>query len=271
MKKRYIFILSMIFVILSISCVSAVDNDTDMFKEQNNDAISINEQDNDNISISEEDNEPISVNNANNSSNLNETDVNEILAITEDGDVLSVSSNESVLSSTVSVTSASKYKEPTKKQRTFSIGGYKAVLSKAQYKKLFFISSIEDIWFDDGDYYTPGTKYHGYDQYDSGLRKTYLIKTNKFVKVKLKYGKKTYYKKSRVYMIFSYGRGQYGVRYKHIVQLVHYYNTYDRGADSCKILGKNAKYFTKCKVSSNFAKLKSSKLYSTTSVYKKYW
>ena len=42
MKKRYILILSMIFVILSISCVSAVDNDTDVFKEQNNDMISIN-------------------------------------------------------------------------------------------------------------------------------------------------------------------------------------------------------------------------------------
>ena len=69
----------MIFVILSISCVSAVDNDTDVFKEQNNDAISINEEGNNNISILKQYNEPIAVNNANNSSNLNKTDVNEIL------------------------------------------------------------------------------------------------------------------------------------------------------------------------------------------------
>ena len=69
----------MIFVILSISWVSAVDNNTDVFKEQNNDAISINEEGNNNISILKQYNEPIAVNNANNSSNLNKTDVNEIL------------------------------------------------------------------------------------------------------------------------------------------------------------------------------------------------
>ena len=50
MEKRYILILSMIFVILSISCVSAADNGTDVIKEQNNNAISINEQ-NSNVSL----------------------------------------------------------------------------------------------------------------------------------------------------------------------------------------------------------------------------
>ena len=42
MEKRYILILSMIFVILSISCVSAADNGTDVIKEQNNNAILMN-------------------------------------------------------------------------------------------------------------------------------------------------------------------------------------------------------------------------------------
>ena len=269
MKKRYILILSMIFVILSISCVSAVDNDTDVFKEQNNDMISINEQLDDNISISKQDNEPIGLNNADNSSNLNGTDASEILTINEGSNVLSLSSDKPVLTSTVSITSASNYKEPTKKQRTFNIGGYKAVLSKAQYKKLFLISSTEDKWFDDGDYYTPGTKYHGYDQYDYGLRIIYQIKTNKFVKVKVKQGKKTYYKKARVYMMFTYGEGQCGVRYRHMAYLTHSCNT--PKYDSAKVIGKKAKYFKKCKQSKDFTKLKSSKLYNTISVYKKYY
>ena len=268
MKKRYILILSMIFVILSISCVSAVDNDTNIFKEQNDDMISINEEWDNNISISELNNEPISAKNDNKSSNLNKTDTSEILTITEGSNILSLSSKDSVLTSTISITSSSNYKEPTKKQRTFNIGGYKAVLSKTQYKKLFLISSTEDKWFNDGDYYTPGTKYHGYDQYDSGLRIIYQIKTNKFVKVKVKQGKKTYYKKARVYMMFTYGEGQCGVRYRHLAYLTHSCNT--PKYDYAKVIGKKAKYFTKCKQSGDFAKLKSSKLYNTNSVYKKY-
>ena len=49
MKKRYILILSMIFVILSISCVSAADNSTDIIKEQTNNVLSIDEE-NSNVS-----------------------------------------------------------------------------------------------------------------------------------------------------------------------------------------------------------------------------
>ncbi len=162
MKKRYFLILSMVFVILSISCVSAVDNDTDIFKEQNTDVLSINEEDNVNLSISDEENEPVSAISENNSTILTVTNDGEILASENNTEILTVSSSDSVLTSSVSV--SSNYKVPTKKQRTFNIGGFKAVLSNAQYKKLFLITSIEDMWFDDGDYYTPGTKYHGYDQ-----------------------------------------------------------------------------------------------------------
>lgn len=52
MKKRYILILSMIFVILSISCVSAADNSTDIIKEQTNDAVSIDEKNSNGLSLS---------------------------------------------------------------------------------------------------------------------------------------------------------------------------------------------------------------------------
>ena len=271
MKKRYFLILSMIFVILSISCVSAVDNDTDIFKEQNNDVISINEEDNASISISDEENEPVGVISENNSTILTVSNDGEVLASENNATILTVSSSDNVLSSSVSVSSVvSKYKVPTKKQRTFNIGGFKTVLSNAQYKKLFLISSIEDVWFNDGDYYTPGTKYHGYEQYKSGLRTYVTVKTNKYVKVKLKRAKKTYYKKSRVYMLFSYGQGQCGVAYKHIVQVVHYYGCYDRSYDYVKVLGKNAKYFNKCKCSGSFTKLNKSKLYNKISIYKKF-
>lgn len=255
----------MIFVILGMSCVSAVDNGTEVFKEQSNDVLSINDEDNVNLSISDEENGSVGAINENNSTILAVTNDNETLASGNNTDLLTVSSSDSVLTSTVSV----KYKTPTKNQRTFNIGGYKAVLSNSQYKKLFLITSIEDIWFDDGDYYTPGTKYRGYDQYDSGLRMTYTIKTNKYVKVKVKIGKKYYTKKTRVLMQFSYGAGQYGVPYKYMISLTHKYA--NPGYDYCKVLGKTAKYFTKCKCSSNLNKLNKSKLYSETYIYKKYY
>ena len=268
LKKRYILILSVLFVILGMSCVSAVDNGTDVVKEQNNDLISINEQENDTVSLSNE-NESVSLSVENNFSNLNETDNGEVLGISENGTILGVSSSDNVLSSSVSVLSA--YKEPTKKQRTFSIGGYKVVLSKAQYKKLYRISPVEDYFFeDDYNYYYVGEKYKGYDITSSGLRTYVTVKTNKYVKVKLKAGKKTYYKKSRVYMLFSYGQGQSGVAYKHMVQVIHYYGYFNRYYDYVKVLGKNAKYFGKCKCSGSFTKLNKSKLYKISSIYKKF-
>lgn len=259
MKKGYVLILSILFVILSMSCVSAIDNGTDVVKEQNNDLISINEQENGTVSLSNE-NESVSISVENNSSNLNETG---------NGEILGVSSSDNVLNSSVSVSSA--YKEPTKKQRTFNIGGFKVVLSKAQYKKLYRISPVEDYFFEeDYNYYYVGEKYKGYDITSSGLRTYVTVKTNKYVKVKLKAGKKTYYKKSRVYMIFSYGQGQSGVAYKHIVQLVLYYGYFNRYYDNSKVLGKNAKYFNKCKCSGSFTKLNKSKLYNKISIFKKF-
>ena len=139
-------ILGILFVILSMSCVSAIDNGTDVVKEQSNDLISINEQENDTVSVSNE-NESVSISVESNSSNLNETDNGEVLSICENGTILGVSSSDNVLGSSVGVSSA--YKEPTKKQRTFNIGGYKVVLSKAQYKKLYMISPVEDYFFED--------------------------------------------------------------------------------------------------------------------------
>lgn len=273
MRKHSILILSMLFFILTISCVSAVDNDTNIVTEQNTDVISINEQDNDNLSISEEENEPVSAINKNNFTILTVTNDGEILAGDNNSDVLTVSSSENVLSSEVTVTplSSSNYKTPTKKQRTFNIGGYKVVLSQSQYKKLYQISLIEDYFFEgDYKYYYVGEKYNGYDITTSGLRTQFTVKTNKFVKVKLKAGKKTHYKKSRVYFLFSYGQGQCGVAYRHMVQVVHYYGFFNRYYSYVKVLGNNAKYFGKCKCSGSFTKLNKSKLYKVTTIYKKY-
>lgn len=269
MKKRYFLILSMIFVILSISCVSAVDNDTHIFKEQNTDVLSINEEDNVNLSISDEENEPMNAISENNSTILTVTNDGEILASENNTDILTVSSSDSVLTSSVSV--SSNYKVPTKKQRTFNIGGYKVVLSNAQYKKLYRISPVEDYFFeDDYNYYYVGEKYKGYDITSTGLRTYVTVNTNKFVKVKLKAGKKTYYKKSRVFMLFSYGQGQSGVAYKHMVQVIHYFGSYNRYYDYVKVIGKNAKYFNKCKCSGSFTKLNNSKLYNKITIFKKF-
>lgn len=268
LKKRYVLILSILLVILSMSCVSAIDNGTDVVKEQNNDLISINGQENDTVSLSNE-NESVSISVESNSSNSNETDKSEVLSICENGTILGVSSSDNVLSSSVSVSSA--YKQPTKKQRTFNIGGYKVVLSNAQYKKLYRISPVEDYFFeDDYNYYYVGEKYKGYDITSTGLRTYVTVNTNKFVKVKLKAGKKTYYKKSRVFMLFSYGQGQSGVAYKHMVQVIHYFGSYNRYYDYVKVIGKNAKYFNKCKCSGSFTKLNNSKLYNKITIFKKF-
>ena len=77
MKKRYILILSIIFVILSISCVSAVDNDTDVFKEQNNNAIPINEQNRDVLSLSSNETVFMSVDSSGSDSTSNQKSINE--------------------------------------------------------------------------------------------------------------------------------------------------------------------------------------------------
>ncbi|MBE6496974.1 MAG: hypothetical protein E7Z81_01620 [Methanobrevibacter sp.] len=258
-------ILLVLFVILTMTCASAVDNSTDIVKEQTEDMVSINEQNNDNISFSNE-NEALEVIIENNSSNVNETNNSEVLASTENKEILTVSSSDSVLTSTVTV----KYKEPTLKQRTFTIGGFKAVLSKYQYKKLYQISSIEDKFFDEGynDYYYVGEKFKGYGISTTGLWYSVKVKTNKFIKVKVKIGKKIKYKKTRAYMHFVYGEGQCGIAYRHMVFLTHNYD--NPGYDYSKVLGKSAKYFSKCKHNTNFVKLNKSKLSNINFVYKKY-
>ena len=268
LKKRYILILSILLVILSLSCVGAADNSTKIAKEQNDDLISIGKMDNNNVSVSKE-NKSMSMASENKSSDLNETN-NNLLAIQENNEVLSFPLSDNVLTNSIAI-SSSPYLEPTLQERTFKIGGYKVVLSKAQYKKLYKISGVEDYFFeDDYNYYYVGEKYKGYYITNSGLRTYVIVKTNKYVKVKLKIGKKTRYKKSRVYMMFTYGQGQSGVAYKHMAFLIHYYGYFNRYYESVKVLGKNAKYFGKCKCSSSFIKLNKSKLYGESSIYKKF-
>lgn len=249
-----------LLVILTISCVSAAENTTDDV-----DLISITEQEADNISSSGEDQAVEAI---------NETNDGEVLESTNSTETLTAPLTNDVLNTTVTVTPlGSSYKEPTKKQRTFKIGGFKIVLSPYKYKKLYQISGIEDEFFDYGynEYYYVGEKFRGYSITSTGLIQTFQVKTNKFVKVKLTRGNKVYYKKSRVYAIFSYGQGQYGVPYRYIMILTHHYATYDRSYDDAgKVLGSNGKYFNKCKQSSSFTKLNKSKLYSQSYVYSKY-
>lgn len=250
---------------MSYAC--AAENGTDVVAEKTDEVISVDESSN-NISKASDDDivEYVAENSSLNSTGgvLSTADATEILALTSDD----------VLNSTVEVKLASSntYKTPTKKQRTFNIGGFKAVLSTSQYKKLYMISSIEDQFFDEGynDYYYVGEKFRGYDITSSGLRYNILLKTNKYIKIKAKMGKKVYYKKSRVYMIFSYGEGQVGVAYRHMVFLTHYYATKDLRFNNIKVLGSAAKYFGKCRTNANFAKIKQSKLTSTNYVYRKY-
>lgn len=269
MKKRYILILGLIFA-LAISYVSAAENGTDIIKEQSSDLMAVNQQEIDNISTSGE-GEVVSVSSENSSS----TDDGQLLGSANDTETLAVPLTNDILNTTVTVTplASSYYKEPTKKDMTFSIGRFKAVLSPYQYKKLYMISSTEDKFFDEGynEYYYVGEKFKGYDITSSGLRKTFMIKTNKYVKVKLKMRNKVYYKKSRVYMMFTYGQGQCGVAYRHMVFLTHYYETYDRSYDGPgKVLGSDGKYFGKCKCNADFTKLKKSSLRSSRGVYSKY-
>lgn len=159
--------------------------------------ISIDEQDN-NLSLSQKENEIVEVKNDN--SNLNETNDYKLLRSIENTEILAVSSSNSVLtagssssSATVTQQSSSNYIEPTLKQRTIKIGGFKAVLSKAQYKKFYRISDVEDYFFDNGynNYYYVGEKFNGYDLTSTGLRYMIVLKTNKYIKVKVKIGKNT--------------------------------------------------------------------------------
>ena len=269
MKKRYIIVLSIIIVILSMSYASAADNGTDVVKEQDNDLISTDESD---ISLSSEADEPVSAISENGSSLISDV---EVLGSAENDTVLTAPATGDVLSTCVNVTplGSSYYKTPTKQQRTFNIGGFKVVLSQSQYKKLYKISSVEDEFFDYGynEYYYVGEKFRGYDITYTGLRQDYMIKTNKFVKVKLTRGNKVYYKKSRVYMLFSYGEGQIGVAYRHAMFLTHHYETYDLSYDDGgKVLGSNGKYFGKCKHATVFSKLNKAKLTGLNYFYKKY-
>lgn len=263
MKRRYLLVLSLVFVILTMSYVSAADNVTDVVKQESDDVISVCEQDADNVSISQTEAVGDNLNQTGDVGLLGSVDGDEILTIPSSGDVLATGV-------TVKPLTSSYYKEPTKQQRTFNIAGFKAVLSQSQYKKLYLISSVEDSFFDDGyyEYYYVGEKFRGYDISSSGLRQYFKVKTNKYVKVKVKSGKKVFYKKARVYMFFAYGQGQCGVAYRHMMFLTHNYA--NPGYDSAEVMGYQAKYFGKCKHSASFTKLNKSKLTSINYVYKKY-
>ena len=252
-----------------MSLVSAVENNTDVINNQNNDLISINENDNESISLSEE--ESVCASSENNSTILAVTNDSVIIGSYNNTEILTVSS-ENVLSSEITVTplASSNYKTPTKNQRTFNIGSFKAILSQSQYKKLYKISGVEDMFFDYDyyEYYYVGEYFNGYYITSTGLYYSVKVKTNKFVNVKVKIGNKYYIKKTRAYMMFSYGGGQCGVPYRHMMYLTHNYA--NPGYDYAKVLGKSAKYFSKCKQNPSFTKLNKSKLYSLSYVYKKY-
>lgn len=260
MKKGYVLILSL-FLILTLSYVSAADNGTDIIKQENDGLISIDEQDNDSISLSSE---AAVINESSNATG-------ELLGSAGDDEILTVPSSD-VLSTCVNVTplSSSYYKEPTKKERTFNIGGFKAVLSETQYKKFYKVFGVEDDFFEDEyyDYYDIGDKYKGYYVTSTGLRYQATVKTNKYIKVKVKIGNKYKIKKTRALMQFTYGAGQSGIAYRYIVSLTHKYA--NLGYDYFKVLGNDAKYFGKCKQSTDFTKLNKSKLYWQTYVYNKY-
>lgn len=247
---------------MSYAC--AAENGTDVVAEKTDEVISVDEA-SDNISKASDDDivEYVAENSSLNSTAdvLSTADATEILALTSDD----------VLNSTVEVKLASSntYKTPTKKQRTFNIGGFKAVLSTSQYKKLYKASGIEDIFFeDDYNYYYVGEKYRGYGISDTGLYYSIQVKTNKYIKVKVKIGNKYKIKKTRAYMQFTYGMGQCGIAYRYMVFLTHKYA--NPGYDYAKELGNGAKYFTKCKHNTNFAKLNKSKISSMNYVYRKY-
>lgn len=266
LKKRYILILGLIFA-LAISGVSAAENGTDIVKEQACDLMGQNQQEIDNLSATGE-SEAVSVASENSSNNV---DDGQILGMADGNETLAVPLTNDVLNTTVTVTplASSYYKEPTKKDRTFSIGRFKAVLTPYQYKKLYMISSTEDKFFVD-EYidYDIGDKYAGYYVTSSGLRYTVTVKTNKYIKVKVKIGNSYKIRKTRAKMIFSYGEGQCGVAYRHMVFLTHKYA--NPGYDYSRVLGSAAKYFGKCKCSPDFTKLNKCGLRKCSTVYKKY-
>ena len=267
LKKRYILILGLIFA-LAISGVSAAENSTDIVKEQACNLMGQNQQEIGNLSASSE-SEAVSVAGENSSNNV---DDGQILGMADGNETLAVPLTNDVLNTTVTVTplASSYYKEPTKKDRTFNIGGFKAVLSPYQYKKLYMVSSVEDYYFDDGDYYyyDIGDKYGSYYVTSSGLRYSVTVKTNKYIKVKVKIGNSYKIRKTRAKMIFAYGAGQCGVAYRHMVFLTHKYA--NPGYDYSRVLGSAAKYFGKCKCSSDFTKLNKCGLRKCSTVYKKY-
>lgn len=267
LKKGYIIILSLMLVILSLSCLSAADNSTDVVKEQNDDAIALIQQE-DNVSISQDDAVGAADDNA---SGMNGTNDEQLLGIASNTEILTVSPKE-VLSTCVNVTplASSYYKQPTKKERTFNIGKFKVTLSEAKYKKLFKATGIEDIFLDEGycDYYDLGDKFRGYYVSGTGLRYSLFVKTNKYIKVKVKIGNKYIIKKTRASMHFTYGAGQSGIAYRYLVCLTHKYA--NPGYDYARVLGSDAKYFTKCKHSTDFSKLNKCSLKNQNTVYKKY-
>lgn len=269
MKKGYILILSLMLVILTVSYVGAADNATDVIKQENSDLMAVNNEEIDNVSVSSE-NEPVEAID-DNSSGSNDTDGG-LLRSANDSEALAVPLTSDVLNTTVTVTplSSSYYKEPTKKERTFSIGKFKATLTPYQYKKLFKVSAIEDKYFDDDDYgfYDIGDKYGGYHITSTGLRYHVVVKTDKYIKVKVKIGNKYKIKKTRALMHVTYGAGQSGIAYRYMAFISHKYA--NPGYDYSRVLGSDAKYFGKCKHSTDFTKLNKCSLKNMNTVYKKY-
>ncbi len=266
MKRRYILILAFLAFILSVSYASAANNGTEIIKQELGDLNSTDVEGIGELSL----NEQASVESGEDcQSNLSQSDGNNITVV-KNNDAVGISSSDVVLTSSGVSNSVDVYKEPTKKQRTFKIAKFKAVLSKYQYKKLFKASSIEDYFFDEGynNYYYVGDKFRGYGVCSTGLFYHIKVKTNKFVKVKVKRGNKVKYKKTRIYMHFTYGAGQCGIAYKYMIFLSHKYN--NPGYDSSKVIGKYAKYFGKCKTSASFSNLKKAKLISQSTAYRRY-
>ena len=210
MKKRYILILSFLIIILTSAYVSAMDNDSNLTKEVNFNNINLTDNNQSDLNVSDKDNY---------SSNTSVTN----------------GSSSDSSSATVDV-----YKEPTKKQRTFKIGKFKAVLSTKQYKKLFLIRSTEKLFFKLGHDPSDYNKFKGYKVDDDGLCYSVIIKTNKVIKIKFKSKNKIKYKKIRMGMEFSYRSSSFErLRNGHIVKLVLYHDKYK----DVTLIGKNAKNY----------------------------
>ena len=266
LKRRYILILAFVAFILSVSYASAADNGTEIVCQEMDDLNSTGVESNGELSL----NEDASVGSCEDCRSNLSLSYDDNIAAVQNNDSVGISSSDVVLTSSGISNSVDVYKEPTKKQRTFKIAKFKAVLSKYQYKKLFKASSVEDYFFDEGysNYYYVGDKFNGYGISGTGLYYHIHVKTNKFVKVKVKRGNKVKYKKARVYMHFTYGAAQSGIAYRYMIFLSHKYNS--PLYDSSKVIGKNAKYFGKCKTSASFSNLKKAKLIRSTTAYKRY-